>query len=74
MCRLLVDDGDPMVVKALSWALRALAVRDAAAVRAFLEQHRARLAALVLREVRHKLETGRKAGARRGSGTRGRGA
>jgi 3-methyladenine DNA glycosylase AlkD len=50
-----------MVVKALSWALRALAVWDAAAVRAFLDAHGGGLAARVRREVRRKLETGRKA-------------
>ena len=60
ICRLLADDRDDMVVKALSWALRALAERDAPAVRRFIEKNEARLAALVLREVRHKLATGRK--------------
>ena len=47
ICRLLVDDSDDMVVKALSWALRELAVRDPAAVRAFLEDYGDRLAARV---------------------------
>ncbi len=60
VCRLLMDDRDDMVVKALSWALRALAPRDPAAVRRFLKENEARLAALALREVRRKLETGRK--------------
>jgi len=59
ICRLLVDDRDPMVMKALSWALRALAMRDSAAVRQFLEEE-LRLPALVRREVGHKLATGRK--------------
>lgn len=59
-CELLVDDRDDMVVKALSWALRALAVRDATAVRHFLKRYDDRLAALVKREVRNKLSTGRK--------------
>ncbi len=62
VCSALVDDRDPMVVKALSWALRALAVRDPDAVRAFLERNDGRLAPLVAREVRNKLETGRKTG------------
>ena len=62
ICRMLVADRDEMVVKALSWALRALATRDAASVREFLARHEARLPALVLREVRNKLRTGRKAG------------
>src|SRR5690606_10410674 len=58
ICRRLVADRDPMVVKAMSWALRALAVPDPTAVSAFLERHGERLAPLVLREVRSKLETG----------------
>lgn len=60
VCELLLEDRDEMVVKALSWALRALAVRDAAAVAHFVQQHEPRLAALVKREVRNKLETGLK--------------
>jgi 3-methyladenine DNA glycosylase AlkD len=60
VCRLLVDDRDDMVVKALSWALRELVVHDPAAVEAFLAQHEAVLAARVEREVRNKLETGLK--------------
>lgn len=62
VCRLLIDDRDEMVVKALSWALRALAVREPVAVTSFLETHRDRLAPRVLREVRNKLGTGRKSG------------
>ncbi|MBN2431466.1 MAG: DNA alkylation repair protein [Acidobacteria bacterium] len=60
VCRLLADDSDDMVVKALSWALRKLAVFNAPVVRAFLADHDAVLAARVKREVRHKLATGRK--------------
>jgi len=60
ICGLLIDDRDPMVVKALSWALRALAGRDRDAVTQFVDQNEARLPALVRREVRHKLVTGRK--------------
>ena len=60
VCRLLVDDHDDMVVKALSWALRELVVHDAEAVRSFLEEYEERLAARVKREVRNKLTTGRK--------------
>jgi 3-methyladenine DNA glycosylase AlkD len=60
ICRLLVDDRQDLVVKALSWALRAVSKYDAAAVRAFLEEHRDRLAARVRREVGTKLATGRK--------------
>jgi hypothetical protein len=60
ICTLLIDDRDAMVVKALSWALRALAVRDADAVRRFLKENEVRLPALVRREVQNKLTTGRK--------------
>jgi 3-methyladenine DNA glycosylase AlkD len=60
ICRILIHDRDPMVVKALSWALRALAVRDPNAVETFLATHDQRLHPLVLREVRRKLDTGRK--------------
>lgn len=49
-----------MVVKALSWALRALAPWDPVAVSDFLEANDTRLAARVRREVRTKLATGRK--------------
>lgn len=67
VCDTLVDDRDPMVVKALSWALRALAARDSDAVHAFLKRNEGRLAPVVVREVRNKLETGRKGGRPRAS-------
>lgn len=60
VCRLLVDDRDDMVVKALSWALRALVVHDPDAVRGFLVEYDDALAARVKREVRNKLDTGLK--------------
>lgn len=60
ICRMLVDDHDDMVVKALSWALRELIVHDPDAVRGFLAHYRDRLAARVKREVNNKLETGLK--------------
>lgn len=60
ICTLLIDDRDEMVAKALSWALRALAQRDPDAVRQFVDENEGRLPALVRREVRHKLATGRK--------------
>jgi 3-methyladenine DNA glycosylase AlkD len=60
VCRLLVKDHDDMVVKAMSWALRALAVHDAEAVSEFLKDHEKALAARVKREVRNKIATGRK--------------
>jgi hypothetical protein len=47
-------------VKALSWALRELAMREAAAVKAFLAEHGERVAARVRREVSNKLRTGLK--------------
>ena len=62
ICKLLIDDRDEMVVKALSWALRALARQDSEAVRQFFKETELRLPALVRREVRHKLMTGRKKG------------
>ncbi len=58
--RILVKDREDMVVKALSWALRALAVPCPDAVRRFLRKHDAQLAARVKREVRNKLTTGLK--------------
>ena len=60
VCRRLASDRDDMVVKALSWALRALVVWDPDAVRAFLHAHGDELAARVRREVNNKLETGLK--------------
>ena len=60
ICRLLVEDYDDMVVKALSWALRELVGHDSKAVRAFLGEHEGVLAARVKREVRNKLRTGLK--------------
>jgi 3-methyladenine DNA glycosylase AlkD len=60
ICGVLATDHDDMVVKAMSWALRELVVHDADAVRAFLDEHDAVLAARVKREVKHKLKTGLK--------------
>jgi 3-methyladenine DNA glycosylase AlkD len=60
ICELLVTDRDDMVVKALSWALRALSKRDPQSVRKFLNEHRAVLAPRVAREVSNKLQTGLK--------------
>lgn len=65
ICRLLVDDRDDMVVKAMSWALRALAVQDAEAARSFLADHDDRIAARARREVSNKLDTGLKNPGRR---------
>ncbi|MHC4134468.1 MAG: DNA alkylation repair protein [Planctomycetota bacterium] len=60
ICALVAADHDDMVAKGLSWALRELVVRDRRAVRRFLREHDAALAARVRREVRNKLRTGRK--------------
>lgn len=65
ICRLALDDRDPMVVKALSWALRELTKRSPAEVERFLDEHETRVPALVRREVRSKLRTGLKAPRRR---------
>lgn len=60
ICEMLATDDEDMVVKALSWALRALVVHDPDAVERFLIEHEDVLAARVLREVRNKIETGLK--------------
>jgi 3-methyladenine DNA glycosylase AlkD len=60
LCRMAVEDHEDMIVKALSWALRVLSQRDREAVSDFIEQYESRLHKRVLREVRHKLETGLK--------------
>jgi len=60
VCRLLVQDRDDMVVKALSWALRELAKRDPEVVSRFVKAEGDRLAPRVRREVGNKLRTGRK--------------
>jgi hypothetical protein len=66
VCRILERDGDPMVVKALSWALRELAKRDPRAVREYVASRKEVLPALVLREVINKLSTGVKNARRKG--------
>ena len=58
VCRLLERDRDPMVTKAMSWALRELAKRDPRAVRDYLAARKDALPAIVLREVTNKLKTG----------------
>ncbi len=60
VCRMLANDGDDMVVKALSWALRAAVPYDRQAVEDFLAQYDHCLAGRVKREVTTKLRTGRK--------------
>lgn len=60
ICRRLAADRDDMVEKAMSWALRALSVRDRPAVESFMSEKEGKLAARVAREVRNKLRTGLK--------------
>ncbi len=60
VCRMLADDPDDMVVKALSWALRELVVHDAGIVAQFLDEYEDQLVSRVKREVRNKLDTGLK--------------
>jgi 3-methyladenine DNA glycosylase AlkD len=60
LARRVAGDRDEMVARGVSWALRSLVQHDARAVRAFLADHESVLAARVKREVRSKLETGRK--------------
>jgi DNA alkylation repair enzyme len=67
VCALLVADEDDVIIKALSWALRELAVRDPQSVATFMAQHREVLAARIRREVGNKLDTGRKTPPRRRS-------
>jgi 3-methyladenine DNA glycosylase AlkD len=65
VCTELAGDRDPMVAKALSWALRSLCGVDPGAVRLFLEKHGDAVPALVRREVTNKLGTGLKGGRKR---------
>jgi 3-methyladenine DNA glycosylase AlkD len=60
VCEIVAEDEDEMVAKGLSWALRELAKRDADPVIEFLNQHENILPKIVVREVRRKIETGRK--------------
>jgi 3-methyladenine DNA glycosylase AlkD len=64
VCTRLVADREPMVYKALSWALRELAKREAAPVIDFVNEHEASLHPQVKREVMTKLTTGKKNPAR----------
>ena len=60
ICKEAIDDRADMVVKALSWSLRTLSVRDREAVIDFMETYADRLPKRVLREVWNKLTTGLK--------------
>jgi 3-methyladenine DNA glycosylase AlkD len=60
ICRLVIDDHEEMIIKALSWALRELAKIDKEPVIKFVCEYENRLHKKVLREVKNKLETGLK--------------
>ena len=60
ICNILLSDRDDMVVKAMSWALRALAKRAPEEVTQYLAANREHLAPRVIREVSNKLTTGLK--------------
>jgi 3-methyladenine DNA glycosylase AlkD len=60
VCRRLASDRDDMVVKAMSWSLRALVVHDPGSVKNFLRAHEGVLAPRIRREVGNKLRTGLK--------------
>lgn len=60
ICEAVAADKDDMVAKALSWALRELAKRDEKPVKDFIAEYEAVLPKRVLREVRNKLNTGKK--------------
>jgi 3-methyladenine DNA glycosylase AlkD len=60
VCEMVASDQDEMVAKGLSWALRELAKRDVEPVVEFINKHEAVLPRRVVREVKRKIETGRK--------------
>lgn len=60
ICSLVAGDKDDMVAKGLSWALRELAKREIEPVVEFINQNENVLPKRVMREVRRKIDTGRK--------------
>jgi 3-methyladenine DNA glycosylase AlkD len=60
ICSLVANDQDAMVAKGLSWALRELAKREVEPVIKFVNENESILPKRVVREVRRKIETGRK--------------
>ena len=60
ICGLVAEDQEDMVAKSLSWALRELAKREVEPVIEFVNQNERTLPKRVVREVRRKIETGRK--------------
>ena len=60
ICEMLINDHEDTIVKALSWALRALVNHNPEEVKEFIHVHEHVLAARIKREVRNKLTTGLK--------------
>lgn len=60
ICKLAVEDHHDMINKALSWALRELAKIEKEPVVEFVKRNENKLHPRVVREVKRKLETGRK--------------
>lgn len=60
ICKLAADDHQTMMVKAMSWALRELAKRDSPPVAKFIDKYESRLHKKIVREVKSKLNTGKK--------------
>ena len=58
ICRVLLEDKNDKVIKALSWALRELIPHDSESVQKFISENENKLAAQVKREVKNKLATG----------------
>ncbi|MCB1059838.1 MAG: DNA alkylation repair protein [Calditrichaeota bacterium] len=56
----LAGDHDPMIYKAVSWGLRSAIATQREEVESFLQDHEQVLKPAVIREVRTKLDTGRK--------------
>lgn len=56
----LTAERDKLITKAVSWVLREAVKRHASAIAAYLDGHRSELAPHIVREVRKKLETGKK--------------
>ncbi len=60
-CESLLEDPEPMVKKALAWAIREASEKDEPAVFAFLQKHRGRMQKTVLRESAEKLTANHRA-------------
>lgn len=58
----LQHERDRMITKAVSWVLRSMVAEQPETVRRYLDEHAGELQATVVREVRKKLDTGRKGG------------